>query len=167
MREVCCAPGLRQLACKHLQLPLLIPPKLWDLLQAYAKQRSQSSALLLPLSVILLYLLQAYATHTTPYIVLGVPCLEDHGSIVRRGAIGGVPRGGRCGTHGAVDGGGVLHAGDETSVGAMGRNPMTFPRRAPLKACSSPGLCPIGVGVLQACAPLKLHVILVSYVGLV
>ena len=86
-------------------------------------------------------------------------CLEGHGCIVRRGAIGGVPGGGRCGTHGAVDGGGVLHAGDESSVGAMGRNPMTFSRRAPLKACFSPGLCPIGVGVLQACAPLKLHVI--------
>ena len=53
----------------------------------------------------------------------------------------------------------MLHAGDESSVGAMGRNPMTFSRRAPLKACFSPGLCPIGVGVLQACAPLKLHVI--------
>ena len=53
----------------------------------------------------------------------------------------------------------MLHAGDESSVGAMGRNPVTFPRRGPLKACFSPGLCPIGVGVLQACAPLKLHVI--------
>ena len=53
----------------------------------------------------------------------------------------------------------MLHAGDESSVGAMGRNPMTFSRRGPLKACFSPGLCPIGVGVLQDCAPLKLHVI--------
>ena len=53
----------------------------------------------------------------------------------------------------------MLHAGDECSVGAMGRNPMTFSRRAPLKVCFSPGLCPIGVRVLQACAPLKLHII--------
>ena len=53
------------MACKHLQLPLLIPPKLWDLPKAYAKQTSQSSELLLPLSVTPLYLLQAYFTQTT------------------------------------------------------------------------------------------------------
>ena len=41
----------------------------------------------------------------------------------------------------------------------MGRNSLTFPTRAPLKACFFPGLCPIGVGVLQTCASLKLRVI--------
>ena len=53
----------------------------------------------------------------------------------------------------------MLHARNESSVGAMGRNTMTFSRRDPLKACFSPGLCLIGVEVLKACAPLKLHVI--------
>ena len=65
MREACSAPGLRYLAGEHLQLPLLLSPKLWDPHQAYAEQTSQSSKFLLPLWVALSYLFRAYVAQAT------------------------------------------------------------------------------------------------------